>query len=221
RSTEQTPASIARRFAAWASHFCFGKSCRSHCAPLGRPRCRYPARLAAPKSRGKACKLHVNVDSQLQLTRLHRAGKAMRILQFTDLHLRDDPDAESRGVKPQLGFEAVVAHARTHHFPPAAILLTGDLADDEYRFTYPRLAEASRAWNSPVMALPGNHDDGDALRQAFGNPGSVLDLDGWRIIGVNSQAPGAVHGEISEAEWERLETAVLHTEGRHLLVALH
>lgn len=144
----------------------------------------------------------------------------MRVLQFTDLHLRGDPEAETRGVKPQRSFEAVVAHAKAHHFPADAILLTGDLADDEHA-SYPRLADAMRELDAPLMVLPGNHDDPAALRAAFPQASAVLDLGSWRIIGVDSQAAGAVHGEINARQWEMLENAVLNASGRHLLVALH
>lgn len=148
-----------------------------------------------------------------------------RILQFTDLHLRDDPAAEVRGVAPQRGFDSVLYHVRQHHWPADAVLLTGDLAHDEFEFSYRRLAATAAGWKIPVLALAGNHDDHSALRDAFGEipqaAGSVLDLGKWRLIGLDSQVPGKVHGELNETQWQLLERAALTAEGRHLLVAIH
>lgn len=148
-----------------------------------------------------------------------------RLLQFTDLHLRDNPDHEVRGVNTQRGFENALYHAQRHHWPADVILLTGDLANDEFEASYRRLASMSTAWDTPVMPLPGNHDDGDALRKAFGElPQAVdgrIDFDHWRIVGLDSQLPGKVHGKLDALQWQRLEDALLSLDGRHLLVALH
>src|SRR5262245_52348649 len=72
---------------------------------------------------------------------------------------------------PVAGLSAVVDAVRGLPDRPDAVLLTGDLADnaaaDEYRVVE---ALVSRI-GAPVFALPGNHDDRDALRGSFGLPG--------------------------------------------------
>lgn len=149
----------------------------------------------------------------------------IRLLQFTDMHLRDDPQASVRGVDPQRTFERVLYHARTAHWPPDGILLTGDIANDEFADSYPRIAGMVADWNAPTIAIPGNHDDATRLAAAFdGIPNaadSLLDFEHWRIVGLNSQVPGAVFGEIDAASWKLLEEAASTRGTRHLLVAIH
>lgn len=147
------------------------------------------------------------------------------VLQFTDMHLRDDPAASVRGVVPQRCFDETLYHARRHHWPADAVLLTGDLANDEFNNSYVRLAAIAQRWEAPVMAVPGNHDDNNALRAAFdtveNTADDILDVGNWRIIALNSQVRGAVHGRLSENMLTLLEDAASTCGDRHLLVALH
>jgi len=148
-----------------------------------------------------------------------------KLLQFTDMHLRDDPAAVVRGVVPQRCFDETLYHARRHHWPADAILLTGDLANDEFDNSYARLAAIATRWETPVLAVPGNHDDAAALRAAFNNvplaADNILDLESWRVVALDSQVVRAVHGEISAEMRNLLEDAAATRGARHLLVALH
>lgn len=148
-----------------------------------------------------------------------------KLLQFTDMHLRNDPAANVRGVIPQRSFEEALYHARRHHWPADAILLTGDLANDEFDNSYARLADMAVRWETPLLAVPGNHDDGEALRAAFNAVPlagkNILDVGNWRIVALDSQVPGAVHGTLSGSMRVMLEDSAATSEGRHLLVALH
>lgn len=145
----------------------------------------------------------------------------IRILQFTDLHLLDNPEASIRGVNTARSFAAVVHHARQSQWPPDAILLTGDLGNDEYQATYPRLAALAKHWQVPVMVLPGNHDNAAAMSQHFNDDtlqiNGKLEFSHWRIIGFDSQRIGAVEGEIPVAEY----TSRIQSSDKHQLVTLH
>ncbi len=149
----------------------------------------------------------------------------LRVLQFTDLHLRDDPDASAMGVRTQYSFETVVHHASLRHWPADAILLTGDLANDEHGDSYRRLVGIAAGWDTPLLAVPGNHDDSAALFAAFANAPkarrNVLDFPRWRIVALDSRVPRAVHGELDSENREILDTAAATRGERHLLVALH
>ncbi|MBW3566516.1 MAG: metallophosphoesterase, partial [Proteobacteria bacterium] len=139
-----------------------------------------------------------------------------KLLQFTDMHLRNDPAAVVRGVIPQRCFEEALYHAHRHHWPADAILLTGDLANDEFDNSYARLAAMAVRWETPLLAIPGNHDDKQALRAAFNSvplaADNILDLENWRIVALDSQVPGAVHGVISESMRALLEDAAATCE---------
>ena len=91
-----------------------------------------------------------------------------------------------------------------------AILLTGDLANDERADEYALLADALVDPPAPTFLLPGNHDDRELIRRTFASrhpylPRSgplsfVLDQFALRIVMVDQTAPGETHGVLTEAQ---------------------
>jgi Icc protein len=55
----------------------------------------------------------------------------VRLLQFTDTHLVAQVDGTLRGVVTRDSLQSVLRHARTHHWNTDALLLTGDLVNDD------------------------------------------------------------------------------------------
>lgn len=143
------------------------------------------------------------------------------VLQLSDPHLLADPDARLRGVPTQVTLAQVLALARARYPVIDRIVLTGDLAHDEAPATY----HALRALLGPHAALsrplPGNHDARVALRSAFPELGGHDDeivtfverVDGWCLVGLDSQIPGEDAG--------RLGTAQLEWLGRSLVAHAH
>ena len=75
---------------------------------------------------------------------------------------------------------------------PDAVLVTGDIADGAFAEEYERAAELLAPLPMPVHALPGNHDDRDALREHFGaEPAWVDRARGAARRGVRHRDPGA------------------------------
>lgn len=95
--------------------------------------------------------------------------------------------------------------------PPDLVIATGDLsldgADREEDLAF--AAELIAAFPAPVLALPGNHDTGtdrrlskrqpvddarlDRWRRHCGPGFGVVDLPGWRVVGLNSEVMGTGH----------------------------
>jgi 3',5'-cyclic AMP phosphodiesterase CpdA len=120
-----------------------------------------------------------------------------------------------------------------------AVIVNGDLAingpdsDAEIAFG----AKALGGLSGRVLALPGNHDVGDEppgqdpgqiisetrlarWDRSFGGGRFVLDLDGWRLVGVNAQLFGS--GLSREAEQNRwLDAQLASPVGRRLALILH
>jgi DNA-binding LacI/PurR family transcriptional regulator len=61
---------------------------------------------------------------------------------------------------------------------PDAVLVTGDLTDDGDPRSYARVRELLAPLAVPVHPIPGNHDDRDALREAFADHPGVAGSDG-------------------------------------------
>ncbi|MEJ2534052.1 MAG: metallophosphoesterase, partial [Gammaproteobacteria bacterium] len=146
----------------------------------------------------------------------------MRVLQLSDCHVSGGPGARYRGRDPRATLEALLPVVRA--WRPDLLLASGDLSEDASPESYEWLAERLRAVGVPILALPGNHDDADALAAAI--PNSVTDLpvaiggDHWRVLGLNSAVPGAVPGGLTGAALAALD-ADLAGDERPALVALH
>lgn len=147
-----------------------------------------------------------------------------RLIQCTDLHLFATPDAEYRGVVSHASLAAVLATAQARHFPADALLLTGDLVDDESAAGYALLQALIAPLAVPVLAIAGNHDDQHALaalnRGAF-RVGGVHRVGAWQLILLQTQTPGEVHGTLSAAQRRMLSAALAREPTRPTLVALH
>ncbi len=137
----------------------------------------------------------------------------MRIIQITDCHLLADPAAELKGICTRERLVRVLDALR-EELPQAELLIvTGDLTHDERAETLQALRELLADWLPRVRVLPGNHDDRGFMRQVFGDiilPAGERNvfaefLGNWRLIGLDTQVPGAVGGEVGLAQLDWLE----------------
>lgn len=152
------------------------------------------------------------------------------ILQLSDAHL--SPRNELfRG-----NFARIRALAEAS--PPDLIVATGDLSlDGAGRAEDLTLAAAMhQALPAPLLALPGNHDVGShphtmplqhvgtarlARWQArLGAGRAVVDLPGWRVVGLNSEVMGTGHPE-EEMQATFIAEVAADVGDRRLAVFLH
>lgn len=155
----------------------------------------------------------------------------IRLLQLTDCHLLPSPEARLVGVQTERTLEEVLTAVQRHPFwPPAALLLTGDLVHRPALEVYRRLQAKIEPLGIPYMALPGNHDDPKLLWQVM--PRSCLELGRWQVVGLSSWQPEgkvvrpslsgseAYAGLLAPEELVLLEE-VLRESHRPTLIALH
>lgn len=115
---------------------------------------------------------------------------------------------------------------------PDAIVVTGDLADlgepDAYRRLRAAVEPVAERLGAPVIWVAGNHDERPALREHLlgADPTEepvtgVWDLNGLRVIALDSTVPGWHHGDIDPGQraWlaEQLRTPAPHGT----LLAMH
>jgi Icc protein len=148
----------------------------------------------------------------------------IRLLQLSDTHLFGAADRALRGIVTRASLQAVLRHARAHHWDADALLLTGDLVNDDAA-GYTTVRELLGNVGKPVWCLPGNHDDVSAMkRELNAAPFSICghhDVGGWRVVMLDSCVPGQAHGRISAGELARLDAALASAGDRHVLVSLH
>ena len=148
----------------------------------------------------------------------------IRLLQISDPHLFGPAEGALRGVVTRASLESVLRHARAHHWNAEAILLTGDLVNDDpggYATVRDLLGELGK----PVWCLPGNHDVLAIMRRELDSApfkiGGHNDLGRWRIVMLDSCVPGKAYGQLSAAELARLDAALAGAGDRQVLIGLH
>ena len=113
-----------------------------------------------------------------------------------------------------------------------ALVFTGDLADvaelEAYRWIRGQVEPIAQELGARVIWVMGNHDEREPYaRELFdeesdGSPHDrVYDINGLRIISLDSTVPGYHHGELEDSQLDWL-TAELSTPAKHgTVLALH
>lgn len=129
-------------------------------------------------------------------------------------------------------FARTLEAIRAVHPHPDAILVTGDLADLGERDAYRRLRAAvepvADELGTVVVWVAGNHDERPALRAELlgGEPTQepvtgVWDLDGLRLIALDTSVPGWHHGDLDEAQLAWLSEVLEEPAPHGTLLAMH
>ena len=156
--------------------------------------------------------------------RSRQGARPLRLLQFTDLHLRDSPAGRVRGVATAATFARCLAHAAGALPPADALLLTGDLVQDDAG-GYRLLAAALASSPVPVLCLPGNHDLSRDMAASLPAPpfdrSPALRFGAWTILQLDSTVAGATHGKLGRNGLERLAILLAEHADSHVLICLH
>ncbi len=151
-----------------------------------------------------------------------------KIIQITDLHLFAERGGTLAGMATWDTFEAVLSMIDERDGDADRIVITGDIAQDEAPQTYVLLREALGAWAGRSLLIPGNHDNRAGLLAAFPeimpNAGRItfdVRVDGWRLLGLDSQVTGAAHGALDGAQRAWLERALSQAPAVPVAVFVH
>ncbi len=147
----------------------------------------------------------------------------MQILQITDPHLYGSATGRLRGVETDATLQAVLQDALARVPDHAAVLVTGDLVQDD-KSGYLRFRSVFGNFKKPVLCIPGNHDEPEAMRSELrGAPFQICGThlaEGWQFIMLDSYYPGHVGGRLTPEELARLDAA-LSASPNHAMVCLH
>ncbi|QEE62149.1 phosphodiesterase [Salinibacterium sp. dk2585] len=154
------------------------------------------------------------------------------VLHLSDTHLLaggkrlyDRVDSEARLAELFARLEASGAR-------PEAIVLTGDLADHGEPEAYAKLRAivepAAERLGAQVVWVMGNHDDRGAFREQLldQHPSTrpvdrVHDINGLRIITLDSTVPGHHHGEVSDEQLDWLAEELASPAPHGTILAMH
>ena len=140
-------------------------------------------------------------------------------------HLADRFDVEQT-------FARTLDAIRAVHPAPSAIVVTGDLTDlgepDAYRRLRDAVEPVADDLGAPVVWVAGNHDERPVLRRELLDAAAtedpvtgVWDLDGLRLIALDTSVPGWHHGDLDEAQLAWLKEQLSTPAPHGTLLAMH
>jgi Icc protein len=148
----------------------------------------------------------------------------LRLVQFTDPHLYGSETETLRGIATLPALVRTMAVAQARDWPVDAVLVTGDLVQDDPA-GYKHFRRLFSALNLPILCLPGNHDEPEVMhRELRGKPfvtAGHVDMGAWRIVLLDSCLPGSAHGRLGKRTLAALDSALSSADTRHTLVCLH
>jgi Icc protein len=115
---------------------------------------------------------------------------------------------------------------------PEAIVFTGDLADrgepDAYRMLREMVEPVAERLGAQVVWCMGNHDNRAAYARGLFDADEspevldrVYDVDGLRIVSLDTSLPGYHHGEISDAQYAWLAGVLAEPAPHGTFLAMH
>jgi 3',5'-cyclic AMP phosphodiesterase CpdA len=119
-----------------------------------------------------------------------RLPTVILLAQISDPHIKLDDDTS------QPALAAAVARVLTLKPLPAAVLVTGDIADSDAPAEHERARELMSPLPMPVHLLAGNHDPG--------LPAYTASAGGLRIVACNTAQPGRDDGAL-DVDWLRAQ----------------
>ncbi|MFJ4997347.1 metallophosphoesterase [Microbacterium sp. NPDC088619] len=129
-------------------------------------------------------------------------------------------------------FARTLEAIRVVHPHPAAIVITGDLTDlgepDAYRRLRLAVEPVARELGTTVVWVAGNHDERPALREGLLDlpptqepVTGVWDLDGLRLIALDTSVPGWHHGDLDADQLSWLAEVLREPAPHGTLLAMH
>lgn len=162
--------------------------------------------------------------------------KAERILlHLSDTHLRAHGSRLYDTVDAEAYLARALAAIESSGIRPDALIFTGDVADHGEGEAYARVRALveplAERLGTKVVWVMGNHDDRAAFREhllptdAAESPIAPVDrvdeLDGLRIVTLDTSVPGFHHGEVSDAQLEWLAGVLSTPAPLGTILALH
>ena len=169
---------------------------------------------------------------QAQPTAAMRGGDAARratarLVQFTDTHLLTDPDGLLRGARTLPRLRACLEHARRLYFPVDAVVVTGDIVQDEPE-AYALVDLVFGDLEVPVLLIPGNHDVPAELRRRLSHGpfqvgGEHRTENGWQVVLLESWYAEAEDGEgrLGADQLQALDHTLASSTAPHAFVFVH
>jgi 3',5'-cyclic-AMP phosphodiesterase len=154
----------------------------------------------------------------------------MLIAQITDLHIKGRDRLVYQRVDTARFLREAVAQIAALTPLPDIVVVTGDLTDSGRAEEYAELREILASLPMPIFVLPGNHDERNALRDAFAADG-YLPRAGFlhytiedyplRIVALDTVLPGSDGGLLCDERLAWLDRILAAAPDRPTLIIMH
>ncbi|MCG5509873.1 3',5'-cyclic-AMP phosphodiesterase [Ectothiorhodospira lacustris] len=153
-------------------------------------------------------------------------ARPQRIIQITDLHLRERPgDIMNSGINTDHSLRLVLEQIRRREKAPDLMLATGDLVHDPVAGAYRRLRTLLNPLPWPIQCLAGNHDDPQVMEDVLCKDNlscrKAVSRGEWLFVSLCSVVDGEPHGHLDEGELAFLDEVLTRHPARNALVSLH
>ncbi|MEV8253268.1 phosphodiesterase [Rhodoglobus sp. NPDC076762] len=154
------------------------------------------------------------------------------VLHLSDVHLLADGRRLYDSLDSETKLRQLFAELEASGSRPEAIIITGDLADKGEAEAYRALREivepVADRLGAQVVWVMGNHDDRSTFTTTLlDEPATtapidrVIDVNGLRVIALDSTVPGEHHGDISDAQLLWLQNELATPAPHGTILAMH
>jgi 3',5'-cyclic-AMP phosphodiesterase len=152
------------------------------------------------------------------------------IAQVSDLHIKRRGERAYGVVDTAEALRRCIDSLNGLEPRPALVVASGDLVDGGGREEYEHLTALLGGLEIPIVVLPGNHDERDAMRRAFpaqrfasaaGPMNACVKVGPVDLLLIDSTVPGEPHGQLADETLAWLEAALVSDATRPALLFLH
>ena len=152
----------------------------------------------------------------------------MKFVVLSDLHL-GPPGTVVNGLDPAVRFAAAVDAINRDHANADFVAIAGDLADLGEVQAYRVLRNLLAPLTVPCHITVGNHDNPEAFLSVFGSDlldpagliSKAIDIDGYRVILLDTTTPGTHAGALCERRREWLAARLEEAADQPVIVVMH
>ncbi|HEY0248172.1 MAG TPA: metallophosphoesterase [Gryllotalpicola sp.] len=148
----------------------------------------------------------------------------LRILHLSDTHLLADPEARHNGIDTTAALDRVLERAEPVE-GIGLVVVSGDLSEDGSAAAYEKLRDRiepfAAARGAKTAYVMGNHDLREGFEQVLGARDGVLEVQGFRVIRLDTAVPGAGYGELFPEQLEWLASVLATPAERGSIVVMH
>lgn len=153
----------------------------------------------------------------------------IRIVQVTDCHLFENPEAMLVGMNCEQSFQDVLSLIKRQQKDIACLICSGDIVQDASISAYQRFYDQISTFETASLWIPGNHDIMANMVTVVGENNPCLNktygTGNWHIIMLNTCVEGVIYGRLDEGELSFLDQVLEKHEEQlpraNVLVCLH